>query len=359
MIDPSNPNSLERPEFKPCGPFAERTALFAADELERPEAAEVETHAAQCSQCASFLAEYRRLMESLAELPHAEPSADLLAACRAGLTDALDESEVKSHSGLRGWLDALMPTHWLALHPAAATVVLIFMGFTAGALYPRWFGHAIVTPPPSPSAPSVTSDGPDATNDIPAGAPLDDQYLRTADITGINWEPTGDDASPQVEVHMKSPQPMVLQGSPANNDVKRVLLYVLRNNQRFAPDVRINSVEMLRSRAADEDVRQALCHLLRSDQNAAVRLKALEALDTTQPQEVVQQTLVTALVEDGNPGVRIEAINTLREMLAKGQVTSDPRLLEVLHERAQRDPSIYIRLQSAAMIQDLGPQEKF
>ncbi|HUJ81277.1 MAG TPA: HEAT repeat domain-containing protein, partial [Candidatus Acidoferrales bacterium] len=87
--------------------------------------------------------------------------------------------------------------------------------------------------------------------------------------------------------------------------------------------------------------------------------KALEALDTTQPQEVVQQTLMTALVEDGNPGVRIEAINTLREMLAKGRVTSDPRLLEVLHERAQKDPSTYIRLQSAAMIQDLGPREKF
>ena len=356
MNDPFNPNSRERPELKPCGAYAERMYLFAADELERPAAAEMETHATQCSECSAFLEDYRQFMEALGEAPHAEPSADLLAACRAGLTDALDEAEAKSHSGLRGWLDALMPTHWLALHPAAATVVLIFLGFTAGAFYPRWFGQAIVTPPPSPSGPSVN---PDAANDPLAIAPLDEQYLRTADITGINWEPSGDDASPQVEVHMKSPQPMVLQGTPANNDVKRVLLYVLHNNQRFAPDVRINSVEMLKSRASDEDVRQALCLVLRSDQNAAVRLKALEALDTTQPQEVVQQTLMTALVEDGNPGVRIEAINTLREMLAKGQVTSEPRLLEVLHERAQRDPSTYIRLQSAAMIQDLGPQEKF
>ncbi len=357
MSDASNSNFLERPEAKPCETYAERMYLLAADELERPEAVEVETHADSCAECGAFLMEHRQLMEALAEAPRPEPTADLLATCRANLTDALDEAEAaKSHSGWRGWLDALMPSQWLVMHPAAAAVLLIFLGFTAGAFYPRWFGHAIVTPPPSPAAPSVS---PEAMNSTPGAAPLDDQYLRTADITGINWEPSGDDAPPEVQVHMKSPQGMVVQGTPANDDVKRVLLYVLHNNQRFAPDVRINSVEMLKTRAADEDVRQALCQVLRSDQNAAVRLKALEALDTTQPQEVVQQTLMTALVEDGNPGVRIEAINTLREMLAKGQVTSDPRLLEVLHERAQKDPSTYIRLQSAAMIQDLGPREKF
>jgi HEAT repeats len=357
MIDPSNLYSPERREAKPCEPYAERIYLLAADELERPEATEVEAHAGQCAECGAFLLQNLQLAEMLSEAQRPEPSADLLAACRAGLTDSLDEAEAaKSHSGLRGWFDALMPAHWLAMHPAVAAVLLIFLGFTAGAFYPQWSGRTIVSPPPAPAAPTASLESLDTT---PGATPIDDQYLRTADITGINWEPSGDDASPEVQVHMKSPQPLVVQGTPANNDVKRVLLYVLRNNQRFAPDVRINSVEMLKVRAADEDVRQALCLVLRSDQNAAVRLKALEALDTTQPHEVVQQTLMTALVEDANPGVRIEAINTLREMQAKGQVTSDPQLLEVLHERARKDPSTYIRLQSAAMIQDLGPREKF
>jgi anti-sigma factor RsiW len=356
MMDPSNSNSLERPQAEPCAAYAERMYLFATDELERPEAAEVEAHARECSDCSAFLAEYRQLTELLAEVPRPEPTADLLAACRASLTDELDETDAaKSHVGWRGWIEALMPTQWLVMHPAIATVVLVFLGFTAGTFYPRWFGNAAVSPPPSPVAPSANLD---AINQ-PSAVPVDDQYLRTADITGINWEPSADDRAPQVEVHMKSPQPVVVEGTPANDEVKRILLYVLHNNDRFAPDVRINSVEMLKSRAADADVRQALCHVLRSDQNAAVRLKALEALDTTQPQQVVQQTLMNALVEDDNPGVRIEAINTLREMLAKGQVNSDARLLEVLHERAQKDPSTYIRLQSAAMIQDLGPREKF
>jgi hypothetical protein len=354
MTDSYNSDSFERREAKPCAQFAERMYLLVVDELERPEAVEVETHAAKCADCGAFLAGHRELMAAMAEVSRPDPSADFLASCRAGLSDALDEVEAKNHSGWRSWLNALMPTQWLALHPIAAAVLLVFLGFTAGAFYPRWRGQ--IAPPPSPPAPHADLD---ATDTQPTAAPIDDQYLRIADITGINWEPSTGDTPPEVSVHLKAPEPRVVQGTPSNDDVKHVLLYVLHNNQRFAPDVRINSVEMLKTRANDADVCQALCLVLRNDQNAAVRLKALEALDTTQPQPVVQQALVNALVEDGNPGVRIEAINTLREMAARGIVTSDPHLLEVLRERSQKDSSTYIRLQSAAMIQDLGPREKF
>jgi hypothetical protein len=34
-------------------------------------------------------------------------------------------------------------------------------------------------------------------------------------------------------------------------------------------------------------------------------------------------------------------------------------MLAVLHERMRKDPSTYIRIQSAAAIRDLGPREKF
>jgi hypothetical protein len=90
-----------------------------------------------------------------------------------------------------------------------------------------------------------------------------------------------------------------------------------------------------------------------------VRLKALEALDGAEPQSLVRQTLLDALVDDQNPGVRVEAINELRDLAAKGQINSDDELLKVLHERIKKDPSTYIRLQSAAVIRDLGPRQKF
>jgi HEAT repeat protein len=96
-----------------------------------------------------------------------------------------------------------------------------------------------------------------------------------------------------------------------------------------------------------------------TDHNAAVRLKAVEALDGAEPQNQVRQTLLDALVDDQNPGVRVEAINELRDMAAKGEVDSDDHLLAVLRELIKKDPSVYIRLQSAAVIRDLGPRQKF
>jgi len=86
-----------------------------------------------------------------------------------------------------------------------------------------------------------------------------------------------------------------------------------------------------------------------------LRLKALEALNGSEPQDIVRQTLLDALVDDQNPGVRVEAINELRDMASKGQVVSDDHMISVLRDRSEKDPSTYIRLQSAAAIRDLGP----
>jgi len=88
--------------------------------------------------------------------------------------------------------------------------------------------------------------------------------------------------------------------------------------------------------------------------------KALEALDGTEPEDVVQQTLLDALVDDDNPGVRVEAINELRDLAASGRVSSDDgHMVSVLRDRMQKDPNTYIRLQSAQVIRELGPRQKF
>ena len=88
-------------------------------------------------------------------------------------------------------------------------------------------------------------------------------------------------------------------------------------------------------------------------------MKAVEALDGAEPQPLIRQTLLDALADDQNPGVRVEAMNELRDMVAKGQVDSDEQLLAILQEHARKDPSTYIRLQSAAVLRDLGPRQKF
>lgn len=337
----------EKSPIQPCEGFEPQLVLFMAGELDPSEQAEVAEHIAHCSGCAASLEREKQLLALVAER-RAEPDAAMLASFRAGLNDALDREEERGR--LRRWIGPLLPTSWLAPRPAWSAALLLVMGFSVGILGPRLFRHpsAAISPVDSASTETMTSE--------PAIHPID---LHTADVAGISILPSSANEPPQVQVQLKAERPFTMQGTVNNDDVKSVLLFVLRNNQRFDPDVRLDAVDVLRARNNDADVRTALCHVVHTDHNAAVRLKALEALNGAEPQDLVRQTLLDALVDDQNPGVRVEAINALREMAANGKVASDDHMLAVLRERMQKDPNTYIRLQSAAAIQDLGPRQKF
>jgi len=338
-----------------CEEFAPLLVLHAAGELEECEQNRVREHLTNCMQCAAELAAHNSLLAAFAERRQ-EPDSALLAGCRSGLVDALDREED------RGWLGRalgrILPENWLNPQPAWSAALLLMLGFGVGIMGPRLVAlhHAGsksaggFTQPlmGSPANSSFTSS-----TDTPAR----DLDLHTADVAGIRVIPSDGDEPPQVELQLKSQEP--LQGTVDNDNIKRVLLHILANGQSSDPDARLDAVDLLRVRNNDPDVRSGLCHAVHSDPNAAVRLKALEALNGAEPQDLIRQTLLDALVDDQNPGVRVEAINALREMAAKGQVSSDDHMLAVLRDRMQKDPNTYIRLQSAAAIRDLGPREKF
>jgi HEAT repeats/Putative zinc-finger len=341
-----------------CEEFWPRWTLFAAGELDPAEIAELNDHLLHCANCNATLAQENALL-ALLSTNRMEPDAALLSGCRASLEDALDQEEEGGwlRRGIRTW----MPGSWISPAPAWSAALLLLIGFSVGILGPRFLRHSVASNGAS-QAGSSNSASPlagIANSDDPVNSSLSALDLHTAALAGINVFPSGNNEPPQVELQLKTQQPVTVQGTVNNDEVKRVLMYVLHNNQRFDPDVRMNAVDLLRARNNDADVRAALCQTVHTDQNAAVRLKALEALDGAEPQDIIQQTLLDALVDDQNPGVRVEAINALREMAAKGQVESDDRLLAVLHERMRKDPSTYIRLQSAAAIRDLGPRQKF
>jgi anti-sigma factor RsiW len=353
----------------PCPEWQPLLMLAAAGgELEAIEHDRLSAHLAQCPACSQSLEREKELLALLFE-NRAEPDMALLANCRASLADALDRQE--DGGWLRRAFRVLLPSDWLQPRPAWSATVLLLIGFSVGVLAPRLLRHpenpkaldnagsTITAANDSDSAPGTPADSSDASplaNRAPS--PLD---LRTADVAGIDVLPSdGGGDSPRVELQLRSEQPVTLSGTVNNDDVKDVLLDVLRNGERFCPDMRLDAVDLLRARNNDPDVRAALCQTVRSDRNAAVRLKALEALDGAEPQDIVQQTLLDALVDDDNPGVRVEAINELRDLAAKGRVSSDDgHMMSVLRERMQRDPNTYIRLQSAQLIRELGPREKF
>jgi HEAT repeats len=332
--------------------------LFAAgDELDPVQQSELSSHLAQCSDCSATLDQERSLLALLGE-HRVEPDATLLASCRAGLEDALDREE--EGGWLRRKVGALLPSGWLSPQPAWSAALLVMIGVSAGMLGPRLLRHPVA---PASSASAVhgsSSDDSIASDPAIPSSPtaLGRLDLHTADVAGINVFPAYGNDPPQVELQMMAQEPVTVQGTVNDDDVKRVLLYVLRNNKRFDPDVRLNAVDLLQGRKDDPEVRSALCQAVRTDKNAAVRLKALEALNGAEPQEIIRNTLLDALLDDQNPGVRVEAINSLRERAEKGEIVSDDRVLSVLRDRMQHDSNTYIRLQSAAAIRDLGPAEK-
>jgi HEAT repeat protein len=162
-----------------------------------------------------------------------------------------------------------------------------------------------------------------------------------------------------------------------DTDVRRVLTYVVTNGERFDPGVRLDCLDVLRTRTGDKDVRHALLAAARRDQNAAVRMKALEALRDSAADDAVRDTLLEALQHDANPGVRVEAVNLLVRSLegetdaetptrriapevAGSQIPSDPsvdRVIHALEGLQQRDPNRYVRLRSAAALRQIGPRE--
>ena len=341
-----------------CPEYADRLILFASDEVDDDERSGVREHIAKCPGCANALREYQQLLDLCMTRDRQEPTAALLASCRAGLVDALDRAEEKSF--FSRWLDAFLPARWITLHPVVGGALLVIIGFFAGTTAPRLILSNRVQPLPvtarqAPSSvPNVAAVAKQGATVTPQTT-LSDLDLRSADVTGIQWAPTGADTPPEVQVQLRALRPLLLQGTVDDDEVKNVLTNVLGDDQRFDPELRLNSIELLRSRNNDEEVCEALCRAARSDRDPAVRLKALEALSGVDSNlGMVRQTLMDALQGDSSADVRTEAVNTLREMAESGEINPDARSLRVFRDRAARDPSNYIRIQSAAIVRDLS-----
>jgi HEAT repeat protein len=182
---------------------------------------------------------------------------------------------------------------------------------------------------------------------------------------------------------LSAEQPVELNGDLDDSDVRTVLTYVVKNGERFDSGIRLDCLDVLKTRAEDTEVRSALLAAARKDQNPAVRLKALEALRDAGLDSEVRQALLEALKHDSNPGVRVEAVNLLVRSLEEAQ-TEMPAVLppqtpdmvggpvvqanvlaaasdgsigsviRALEELQHSDPSRYVRLRSAAALREIS-----
>jgi len=333
-----------------CEEIEQFAILYACDELDPAVRAALEAHTAKCSVCAAVVSREAGLHQEIASFDQPADTLDrsglLLAQCRSELAEALDDEQARANQP--GWRAVFSPVAWwiglrdtLVYHPAMSMAALVVAGFLAGVLGQR----LRVTSPASPR-PVMT---------VSAAPRLTEQQLQSAGSANVAWVTPSGSRTPTVQVQLMSQAPMNIEGAPDDADVQRALTYVLANGQRFDPGVRMDSLEVLRTRCADPEVRRAVCTAALSDHNPGVRMKALEALQGFERDSTVRQTLMGALQNDDNSGVRVEAINLLINALRaeKSSGAADPNILAVLGDRLRKDPNNYVRLQSAAALRQL------
>ena len=179
-------------------------------------------------------------------------------------------------------------------------------------------------------------------------------------VEGIRLEPQSGVAAPRVEVQLRSQRPAVVQGTADDAEVRRVLSYVVEHGERFDPGVRLDSLDVLRTRTADPDIRGVLCVVAQRDSNPAVRLKALEALQGFGADPRVRQVMLGVLTNDGNSGARIDALNELLaapSALGVAALPLDAETMRVLRDRMQNDANSYVRQRSATALGQLTAAE--
>ena len=317
--------------------------LYVWEELEASARAQMDAHVKTCAACAQALARDLQLERVIAACETAEPPASLLAQCRSELAEAL-EAIPETRTVWTRLYQALRPSSWFVLHPAWSAAMLVLVGVVLGQVAPRRASDPGLA---GSAQPAMTVSA------------LSEYALRDVNISGINWSFEQGRDVPSVELSLLAETPMVVRGTVDNSDVRRVLMFVVQNNQRFDSGVRLDSVELLRTRGEDAEVRSALSYAARNDRNPGVRLKAVEALGGFEQDDKVRQALLEALLHDANPGVRVEAINSLRSLLERNALAVDESVTKVLEDRMQRDPSTYIRMQSAAAIRQIGARQRY
>jgi hypothetical protein len=338
-----------------CSNFEDRAILYAAGELIEEHCAAVETHAQQCVDCAAVLSREISLRKALAARVQPADTLDrselLLARCRSELFEALDDAAAP----VRAWSALVNPWRWVGafhhvfvFHPGWTAAALLLVGALAGTAAREWYRQIAL---PAPGNPVIT---------VSAPAPITEQELETIDRNGIRLEPQSGSPAPKVELQVRSPQPRVVQGTPDNAEIRRVLAYVIGHGGQFDDSVRIDSIDALRPEADDPQVRAAMSEVLRHDPNPAVRLRAIEALRGVGSAPDVQSAILGALSNDDNSGVRIQALNTLLERMRSHEFSSVPldnRALGILRDRMRNDSNGYIRSRSANALGQLASMD--
>jgi hypothetical protein len=308
-----------------CPQVQTNLSLYLYGELEFAQEEALENHLGACAFCQLALAREKEWHASV-NAERQDLSFELLSECRRDLRTALHAEREQSHSSNR-WTrlfpNGFTPTRWSAQMAVAS--FLVFVGFAAARLMDS--GRLPVF-----SNNNVTSMGLwDASN------------AHVRDI-----QPMGQGG---VRIIVDRVQQQEVTGTLDDNAVRQLLLAAMQDSND--PGIRVDSVEMLQ-RQPGNDVRDALLNSIKTDSNAAVRIKALEGLRQFTNDRSTREAIEFVLRHDNSPEVRSEAVDIL--LPAEGPPeTVTPDVLTTLQDilKSERQDE-YVRSRSLEVMRALG-----
>ena len=313
-----------------CEQVKDNLLLYLYNELEEREHEALQEHLESCPSCASVLAQERRLLGRLDQRRSAHPSNAMLAECRHDLMRSVyhqQEDNSRGASRLPTWSDlsrvfASSPRAW---QPVAALVLLV-VGF--------YFGRASVGAPA----------GEASVSDI-RSASLIPWETSVGEIQSVERDP--DDGT--VEIVLEETTRRTISGAPHDPYIRGLLISAVRDYPNSG--VRLETLDALRHRVDDREVRLALREAMVRDRNPGVRLTAFEALRVYHGEPDIREALKQVLRQDEIPGMRIQVIDSLTEK-------PDGELVGLLQELVESDENRYVRLKCRRALRQLNASEE-
>jgi anti-sigma factor RsiW len=305
-----------------CDSVSKLIPLYYYGELMPEDEDRVEAHLHECGACAREMDRQRSMAVAL-DHRHAEYPAVLLDDCRADLMAAIHGGAPRSGKpGKSAWtlfLDAMAES--LAglgrFRQPVAAAALIAVGFVV----------AKYTPGGLPFANRGYSAASMAPEDV------------FATIRSVQPDSAG-----HVQISYDETRRRVISGNTDDLNIRKLLLAAAHEQN---PEVRAESVDFLKSRAASIDVRDSLLNELAYDSNARVRLKALEALKPLAADPDVRKTLAQVLLTDDNQKIRMQVVDLL-------VAHRDDSMVGMLQNVMQREDNNYVRLKCEKALKELN-----
>ena len=302
-----------------CDSVSKLIPLYFYGELTPDEEDRVDDHLHQCGSCSREL-ERQQVLAAALDRRQVEVPPLLLDECRTDLMAAIRGGAPRRVEPTKGpwtlFLEAIGATFTglSRFRQPVGAVALVVLGFLAA---------------------RFTGGGP-ATGPSPGSQPSEDVFATVRSV-----QP---DSSGHVQIAFDETRRRTISGSMEDNNIQRLLLAAAHDQN---PAVRLDSVDLLRSRTASTEVRDALINAVGHDPNPGVRLKALEGLKSLAEEPGVRKALTQVLLADDNPAVRMQVVDLL-------VAHRDDSMVGLLQGVVQREDNNYVRLKAEKALKDMN-----